>query len=162
MKFSEQWLREWVNPAVTSSQLAQQLTLVGLEVESTEPVAGSFSGVVIGEVLSTQQHPDADRLRVCQVAVGDPDALTIVCGGQNVRAGLKVPVAKINAVLGADFKIKKSKLRGVESHGMICSEGELGLPVVTEGIMELPADAPIGMDIREYLQLNDIRRISNA
>lgn len=154
MKFSEKWLRQWVNPPIETKVLCDQLTLAGLEVDSLQPVAADFSNVVVGEVLSTEQHPDADRLRVCQVNVGD-EALSIVCGGQNVRAGLKVAVAQIGAVLPGDFKIKKSKIRGVVSLGMICSADELGLDQTSEGIMELPSDAPIAADLRDYLQLND-------
>lgn len=155
MKFSEQWLREWVNPAITSDDLVSQLTLAGLEVDSALPVAPPFSNIVVGEVIEVKQHPDADRLRVCQVNVGDV-VLSIVCGAQNVRANLRVPVAKIDAVLPGDFKIKKSKLRGVDSYGMICSESELGLAETSAGIMELPQDAPIGEDIRQYLKLDDV------
>lgn len=155
MKFNEEWLREWVKPQVATEKLAEQLTLAGLEVDSLLPVAGEFTGVVIGEVLETKQHPDADRLRICQVNVGEEAPLNIVCGAANVAAGQKVPVAKINAILPGNFKIKRSKLRGVESEGMICSETELGLAESSEGIMVLSADAPIGVDIREYLSLND-------
>lgn len=154
MKFSEQWLRQWVNPPVETKVLCEQLTLAGLEVDSIEPAASEFRHVIVGEVLSTDQHPDADRLKVCQVNVGD-EALTIVCGGQNVRPGLKVAVAQIGAVLPGDFKIKKSKIRGVVSFGMLCGADELGLPKENDGIMELPFDAPVAADLRDYLQLND-------
>ena len=156
MKFSEQWLREWVNPKLTTSELAEQLTMAGLEVDSIEPVAAEFSNVMVGHVLKAEQHPDADRLKVCTVDVGESEPVQIVCGGANVRDDLKVPVAVIGAVLGENFKIKKAKLRGVESRGMICSESELGLAETSEGIMELPADAPVGQDIRDFLQLNDV------
>lgn len=155
MKFSEQWLREWVNPAFETQKLVEQLTMLGLEVDSVDPVVPPFSGVIVGEVLEAVQHPDADRLRVCKVKVGQGEILTIVCGGRNVRAQLKVPVAQVGAVLPGDFKIKKAKIRGVESSGMICSESELGLVETSDGIMELPADAPIGADFREYMHLND-------
>lgn len=155
MKFSEQWLRQWVNPSIKTQQLAEQLTLAGLEVDSVVPVASEFTDVVVGKVLQTEQHPDADRLRVCQVDVGESEPVTIVCGAANVAAGQKVPVAKINAVLPGNFKIKKSKLRGVESHGMICSETELGLAQSSAGIMVLSPDAPVGIDIRDYLELED-------
>lgn len=155
MKFSEQWLREWVDPPCNTSTLAEQLTLAGLEVDSVVPVAGDFQGVVVGHVLTISQHPDADRLRVCQVEVGANEPLQIVCGAANVAAGQKVPVALIDAVLPGNFKIKKSKLRGVESQGMICSETELGLAESSEGIYVLPSDAPVGHDIRSYLLLND-------
>jgi phenylalanyl-tRNA synthetase beta chain len=154
MKFSEQWLRQWVNPPIDTKTLCDQLTLAGLEVDSIEAAASDFSNVIVGEVLSTEQHPDADRLKICQVNIGD-EALTIVCGGQNVRPGLKVAVAQIGAVLPGDFKIKKSKIRGVVSFGMLCGEDELGLPKNIDGIMELPPEAPIAADLRDYLQLND-------
>ncbi len=155
MQISEAWLREYVNPAITTEELVAQLTMAGLEVDSVEPAGALFSGVVIGEVLSLEQHPDADKLKVCLVNVGADDPLQIVCGASNVRAGLKVPAALIGAVLPGDFKIKLSKLRGVESSGMLCSEKELGIALDSSGLMELPADAPIGSDIRDYLSLND-------
>lgn len=155
MQISEAWLRSYVNPAISTEELVEQLTMAGLEVDSVEPAAAKFSGVVIGEVMSMQQHPDADRLRVCQVAVGEAEPLQIVCGANNVRVGLKIPAALIGAVLPGDFKIKKSKLRGEESFGMLCSEKELGLAADAAGLMELAADAPVGVDIREYLSLDD-------
>ncbi|MDD2723447.1 MAG: phenylalanine--tRNA ligase subunit beta [Methylovulum sp.] len=156
MQISEAWLREYVNPPISTDELVAQLTMAGLEVDSVTPAAAQFSGVVIGEVLAMEQHPDADRLRVCQVAVGAAEPLQIVCGAANVRVGLKIPAALCGAVLPGDFKIKKSKLRGVESLGMLCSEKELGLVAEAHGLMELPADAPVGTDIRDYLQLNDM------
>lgn len=155
MQISEAWLREYVNPAITTEQLVEQLTMAGLEVDSVTPAAAVFSGVVVGEVLAMEQHPDADRLRVCQVAVGEAKPLQIVCGASNVRVGLRIPAALIGAVLPGDFKIKRSKLRGVESFGMLCSEKELGLAADANGLMELAADAPVGVDIRDYLSLND-------
>lgn len=155
MQISEAWLREYVNPAISTEQLVEQLTMAGLEVDSVTPAAAVFSGVVVGEVLAMEQHPDADRLRVCQVAVGEAEPLQIVCGASNVRVGLRIPAALIGAVLPGDFKIKKSKLRGVESYGMLCSEKELGLAADANGLMELAADAPVGVDIRDYLSLND-------
>jgi phenylalanyl-tRNA synthetase beta chain len=155
MQISEAWLREYVNPPVSTEELISQLTMAGLEVDSVEPAGALFSGVVIGEVLSIQQHPDADRLKVCMVNVGLGESLQIVCGASNVRLGLKVPAALIGAVLPGDFKIKQSKLRGVESSGMLCSEKELGIADDASGLMELLPDAPIGIDIREYLALND-------
>ncbi|GLS84763.1 phenylalanine--tRNA ligase subunit beta [Paraferrimonas haliotis] len=156
MKFSESWLREWVNPTISSEQLAEQITMAGLEVDDVEPVAGEFSGVVIGEVVECAQHPDADKLQVTKVNVGTDELLDIVCGASNCRLGLKVAVAVVGAVLPGDFKIKKAKLRGQPSHGMLCSFSELGIDVESDGIMELPTDAPLGADIREYLQLNDV------
>jgi len=155
MQISEAWLRSYVDPAVSTEELVAQLTMAGLEVDSVQPAAAEFSGVVVGEVLSMEQHPDADRLRVCQVNAGAAEPLQIVCGASNVRIGLKIPAALIGAVLPGDFKIKKSKLRGVESYGMLCSEKELGLAADANGLMELAADAPVGTDIREYLSLND-------
>lgn len=155
MQISEAWLRTYVNPALGTDELVAQLTMAGLEVDSVTPAAAVFSGVVIGEVLAMEQHPDADRLRVCKVDVGQGEPLQIVCGASNVRPGLKIPAALIGAVLPGDFKIKKSKLRGVESFGMLCSEKELGLAEDSNGLMELAKDAPVGADIRDYLTLND-------
>jgi phenylalanyl-tRNA synthetase beta chain len=151
---SEQWLREWVNPELGSEDLAHQITMAGLEVDAIEPVAGAFSGVVVAEILSAEQHPDAEKLRVCQVNAG-AETVQIVCGAPNARAGLKAPLARIGAVLPGDFAIKQARLRGVESQGMLCAEQELGLSEAAEGLMELPADAPVGADLRDYLQLND-------
>ncbi len=158
MKFSEKWLRQWVNPDITAEQLAEQLTMAGLEVESVTPCADEFSGVVVGEIIECAKHPDADKLSVCKVDIGDGALHPIVCGGDNVRVGLKIALATVGAVLPGDFKIKKSTLRGEPSHGMICSARELGIedPVATpKGIMELPGDAPLGVDVRDYLQLDD-------
>lgn len=155
MKISENWLRTWVNPQVDSDTLADQLTMLGLEIDETAPVAKPFTGVVVGEVLSVEQHPDADRLRVTTVNIGQAEPLQIVCGAPNVRAGMKVPVATIGAVLPGDFKIKKGKLRGVESQGMLCGASEIDLEDKIDGLLELPNDAPIGMDVREYLKLDD-------
>ncbi|MDO9622679.1 MAG: phenylalanine--tRNA ligase subunit beta [Pseudomonas sp.] len=154
MKFSEQWLRSWVNPQVSRDELVARLSMAGLEVDSVTPAAGTFSGVVVGEVLSTEQHPDADKLRVCQVSTG-VETFQVVCGAPNVRPGLKIPFAMIGAELPGDFKIKKAKLRGVESNGMLCSASELQISEENDGLMELPADAPVGQDIRAYLELND-------
>jgi len=154
MKFSEQWLREWVNPDVTTAELSHQLTMAGLEVDAIEPVAAEFNNVVVGEVVSLEQHPDADRLRVCQVNVGT-EILSIVCGAPNVAQGQKVPAALIGAKLPGGLKIKKSKLRGVESFGMLCSPVELGMAESSDGLMLLPADAEPGTDVRELLGLDD-------
>jgi phenylalanyl-tRNA synthetase beta chain len=140
VKFSEQWLREWVDPDLTTDELAHQITMAGLEVDAIEPVAGAFSGVVVAEIVSAEQHPDADKLRVCEVNVG-PETVQIVCGAPNARPGLKAPLATVGGVLPGDFKIKKAKLRGVESQGMLCSEQELGLSDAAEGLMELAPDA---------------------
>ncbi len=154
MKFSEQWLREWVNPDVTTAELSHQLTMAGLEVDAIEPVAAEFNNVVVGEVVSLEQHPDADRLRVCQVNIGS-EILSIVCGAPNVAQGQKVPAALIGAKLPGGLKIKKSKLRGVESFGMLCSPVELGMADSSDGLMLLPADAEPGTDVRDLLKLND-------
>lgn len=154
MKFSEKWLRSWANPQVSHDELVARLSMVGLEVDADLPVAGAFSGVVVGEVLSTEQHPDADKLRVCQVSNGS-ETFQVVCGAPNVRAGLKIPFAMIGAELPDDFKIKKAKLRGVESFGMLCSAKELQISEENAGLLELPADAPVGQDVRTYLELAD-------
>ncbi|AWX13440.1 phenylalanine--tRNA ligase subunit beta [Mergibacter septicus] len=155
MKFSQLWLREWVNPAISTEQLCEQITMLGLEVDGVENVAGTFSGVVVGEVVECQQHPDADKLRVTKVNAGGGQLLDIVCGAPNCRQGLKVACATVGAVLPGDFKIKKAKLRGQPSEGMLCSFSELGIDVEAEGIIELPLDAPVGTDLRDHLQLND-------
>ncbi|MEX2939812.1 phenylalanine--tRNA ligase subunit beta [Serratia fonticola] len=155
MKFSELWLREWVNPAISSEALSDQITMAGLEVDGVEPVAGVFNGVVVGHVVECGQHPNADKLRVTKVDVGGERLLDIVCGAPNCRAGLKVAVATVGAVLPGDFKIKAAKLRGEPSEGMLCSFSELAISDDHDGIIELPQDAPIGTDIRDYLQLND-------
>ncbi|MFV8781683.1 phenylalanine--tRNA ligase subunit beta [Microbulbifer sp. SA54] len=155
MKFSNAWLREWVNPSLTAQELADQITMAGLEVDAVEAVAGEFSGVVVGEIVGCEQHPDADKLRVCKVK-GHPDGeMQVVCGAPNARVGIKIPFATVGAVLPGDFKIKKAKLRGVESFGMLCAQTELELGDDNDGIWELPADAPTGTDLREYLQLDD-------
>lgn len=155
MKISENWLRTWVNPAIDSETLSDQLTMLGLEVDELAPVAKPFTGVVVGEVLTVEQHPDADRLRVTTVNIGSGEPLQIVCGAPNVRAGMKAPVATIGAVLPGDFKIKKGKLRGVESQGMLCGASEIDLEDKIDGLLELPDDAPVGVNIREYLKLDD-------
>lgn len=155
MKFSEQWLRSWTNPTVDRDALVAKLSMVGLEVDSVTPVAGAFHGVVVGEILSAEQHPDADKLRVCQVSNGS-ETFQVVCGAPNARAGIKIPFAMIGAELGDDFKIKKAKLRGVESFGMLCSASELKTSDDHSGLLELAADAPVGMDVREYLGLDDV------
>ena len=156
MKFSETWLREWVNPAVTTDELTHQITMAGLEVDDVIPAAGSFTGVKVGHVVECGQHPDADKLRVTKVDVGAEELLDIVCGAPNCRQGLKVAVATVGAVLPGDFKIKKAKLRGQPSHGMLCSFTELGIDVEADGIIELNTDAAIGTDIRDFLELNDV------
>jgi len=155
MKFSELWLREWVNPAISSEALSDQITMAGLEVDGVDPVSGAFNGVVVGEVVECGQHPNADKLRVTKVNVGGDRLLDIVCGAPNCRQGLKVAVATVGAVLPGDFKIKAAKLRGEPSEGMLCSFSELGISEDHDGIIELPLDAPVGTDIREFLKLDD-------
>lgn len=154
MKFSEQWLRGWVNPQVSRDELVARLSMAGLEVDSVTPAAGQFSGIVVGEILTTEQHPDADKLRVCQVSNG-AETFQVVCGAPNARPGIKIPFAMIGAELPGDFKIKKAKLRGVESFGMLCSAAELQISEENDGLLELAADAPVGEDIRKYLNLDD-------
>ncbi|HSH98474.1 MAG: phenylalanine--tRNA ligase subunit beta [Methylophilaceae bacterium] len=154
MQFSEQWLRQFVNPAMNSDVLGHALTMAGLEVEEQKSVAAVFAGVVIGQILSAEKHPDADRLQICRVDVGSGEPLQIVCGASNARAGLKAPCALVGAALPG-FNIKQAKVRGVESFGMMCSSKELGLAEESTGLLELPADAPVGMDIRQFLALDD-------
>jgi phenylalanyl-tRNA synthetase beta chain len=156
MKFSEKWLREWVNPSISTDELSEQLSMAGLEVDGVEAVAGDFSGVVVGEIVECGQHPDADKLQVTKINVGEDELLDIVCGAPNCRQGLKVAVAKVGAVLPGNFKIKKAKLRGQPSFGMLCSFYEFVICDDHDGILELSLDAPIGQDIREYLQLDDV------
>jgi len=154
MKISTNWLREWISVDAATEQLAERLTMAGLEVESIIPAAPAFDGVVIAEITHCEQHPDADRLTVCQVSTGT-DSWQIVCGAPNARVGMKAPLATLGATLPGDFKIRRSKLRGVESHGMLCSAKELGLSDDASGLLELPATAPVGADLREWLQLDD-------
>ncbi len=154
MKFSEQWLREWVNPAIDTDALVAQITMAGLEVDGVEAAASQFSGVVVAEILQAEPHPNADKLQVCTVSAG-ADRFQVVCGAPNARAGIKVPFAQVGAVLPGDFKIKKAKLRQVESFGMLCSASELGVSEDNDGLLELAADAPLGQDIRQYFGLDD-------
>ena len=160
MQFPESWLREFCNPAISTEELASTLTMAGLEVEDSTPAAPPFTGIVIGEIKDAVQHPNADRLRVCQVDVGQGALLNIVCGAPNARVGIKIPCATVGAVLppgedGKPFNIKLGKLRGVESQGMLCSARELKLSEDHGGLLELPADAPLGQNIRSYLNLDD-------
>ena len=160
MQFPESWLREFCNPSLTTQELADTLTMAGLEVEELQPVAPPFTGIVVGEIKEAVQHPDADRLRICQVDVGQGALLNIVCGAPNARVGIKLPCATVGAELppgedGKPFKIKVGKLRGVESQGMLCSAKELKIADDNGGLLELPADAPLGQNIREYLNLDD-------
>ncbi|VAX03172.1 Phenylalanyl-tRNA synthetase beta chain, partial [hydrothermal vent metagenome] len=155
MKFSEHWLREWVDPKMSTEELSVVMTMAGLEVEGIEPVAGEFNNTVVGQVKNIAPHPDANKLQVCQVNVGESECLQIVCGAPNVAVDMRVPVAKVGATLPGGMKIKKAKLRGVESFGMLCSSKELGMGEGVDGLMVLPVDAPIGKDLREYFWLDD-------
>lgn len=164
MQFPESWLREFCNPPMTTAQLAETLTMGGLEVEEQSPVAPPFTGIVVGQIMAAEQHPNADRLRVCQVNVGQAELLNIVCGAPNARVGIKVPCALVGAALppvegegkdGKPFMIKLGKLRGVESQGMLCSANELKLNDSKDGLLELADDAIIGQDIRAHLKLDD-------
>lgn len=154
MQVNEQWLREWVNPPVDAKKMGNQLTMAGLEVDAMQAVAGEFSQVVVGEVIELTPHPDAQKLRVTRVNIG-ASVLQIVCGAANVAVGLRVPVALVGAQLPGGLTIKEAKLRGVESFGMLCSAAELGIVEQADGLLELPADAPIGQSIRDYLKLDD-------
>ena len=154
MKISESWVREWVSPDISTDQLAAQLTMAGLEVDAIEPVAGQFDSVVVGEIMEVSPHPQADRLKVCQVNDGIENR-QIVCGAPNALVGMRVPLARVGAQLPGNFKIKRAKLRGVESQGMLCARNELGVEGDSSGLWELPGDAPVGQSIREYLRLDD-------
>ncbi len=156
MKFSERWLREWVDPGIDTAALAERLTMAGLEVDAVTPVAPPFDGVVVGHVLEVAAHPEADRLRVCRVDTGDGEPLTIVCGAANVAAGMRAPTARVGATLPDGMKIRRAKLRGIESSGMLCSAKELGLGEGGEGLMTLPEDSPAGADLRALLGLDDV------
>lgn len=155
MRLSEAWLRQYVNPAVDTAGLVHQLTMAGLEVDGAEPAAADFSGVVVARIVEAAPHPEADRLQICRVEAGRGELLQIVCGAPNARAGLVAPLATEGAVLPGPLKIKRSRLRGVESFGMLCSAKELGIDENASGLLELPVDAPVGADVRDYLQLDD-------
>ncbi|MDX2457022.1 MAG: phenylalanine--tRNA ligase subunit beta [Gammaproteobacteria bacterium] len=155
MKFSEKWLREWVDPPVSTDVLVEQLTMAGLEVDSVEPAGAGLEGLLVGEVVSVDKHPDADKLKVCSVLAGQDRHLQIVCGAPNVSVGGKYPLAPVGVRLPGDIKIKKSKLRGVESQGMLCSAQELGLSEDHDGLMVLPADARAGQQLQDLLGLDD-------
>src|SRR5574343_195818 len=160
MQFPESWLREFCNPPLNTQQLAELLTMSGMEVEELRPVAPPFHGIVVAEILEAEQHPNADKLRVCKVNAGGTELLQIVCGAPNARVGIKVPLATVGAELppgedGKAFKIGVGKLRGVESFGMLCSARELKLSEDHGGLLELAADAPIGQDVRQALNLDD-------
>ncbi|HNK20274.1 MAG TPA: phenylalanine--tRNA ligase subunit beta, partial [Piscinibacter sp.] len=155
MQFSEQWLRTFVDPQLDSAGLGHLLTMAGLEVEEAEPAAPAFRGVVVARIVEAEKHPNADKLKLCKVDAGTGELLQIVCGAPNAAAGMKVPCAVVGAVLPGEFEIKKAKLRGVESFGMLCSARELGFSEDHSGLYALPEDAPVGTDIRAYLGLDD-------
>ena len=155
MQFSEQWLRTFVDPQLNSTELGHLLTMAGLEVEEAEPAAPAFKGVVVARIVEAEKHPNADKLKLCKVDAGTGEVLQIVCGAPNAAAGMKVPCAVVGAVLPGEFEIKKAKLRGVESFGMLCSARELGLSEDHGGLYALPEDAPVGTDVRDYLGLDD-------
>ncbi len=155
MKFSEAWLREFVNPAIDTAALAQQLTMAGLEVGAIEAAAGELDGVVVAEVEEVAPHPDADKLKVCKVNDGGSETLDIVCGAPNVAAGMLVPFARVGAVLPGDLVVRKTKIRGVESSGMLCSQRELGLGDDHSGLWSLPPDTEVGSAISRLLELPD-------
>lgn len=156
MKFSFSWLKEWVEITHSAEDLAHILTMGGMEIESLTPAAPPFSGVVVGKIIEAVQHPNADRLRVCTVDIGQSEPLQIVCGAPNARVGIVVPCAQVGAVLPGDFKIGKAKMRGVESFGMLCSGKELGVSVEAEGLWELPLNLTIGKDVRDVMSLDDV------
>ena len=154
MQFPESWLREFCNPPLSTQQLADLLTMSGMEVEELRPVAPPFTGVVVARIVSAEPHPQADRLRVCQVDAGGAELLQIVCGAPNARVGIRVPLATVGAELpagedGKPFKIGVGKLRGVESHGMLCSAKELRIADEHGGLLELADDAPVGVSVRD-------------
>ena len=154
MQFPESWLRALVNPPLSTAELCHLLTMAGLEVEECRPASAEFSNVVVARILSAEKHPDADKLKLCSVDTGEHGVLQIVCGAPNAAAGLVVPCALVGAKLPG-IEIRKAKVRGVESHGMLCSARELGLSEDHGGLLTLPADAPIGQNVREYLKLDD-------
>jgi phenylalanyl-tRNA synthetase beta chain len=155
MQFNVGWLKKWVAIDLDAGSLADKLTASGLEVDDIRPVAGEFSDVVVAEIEDCQPHPNADKLSLCTVNDGSAERLQIVCGAPNARPGIRVPLARVGAKIGPEFKIKRARLRGVESFGMLCSAKELGLADDHSGLMELPGDAPIGTGLRDYLSLDD-------
>ena len=155
MQFNVEWLKKWVAVDLQAEALAERLTASGLEVDDLRPVAGEFSDVVIAEIEDSQPHPNADKLSLCTVNDGTKERLQIVCGAPNARAGIRVPLARVGAKIGPDFKIKRARLRGVDSFGMLCSAKELGLSDDHSGLMELPGDAPLGTGLQDYLSLDD-------
>ena len=155
MRVSENWLREWVDPPVNTQQLTDTLTMAGLEVDYVEPAAVKFSGVVVAKVAGVKDHPDAEKLHICSVDEGSGEMRTIICGANNVREGFVVAFAQVGAVLAGNFKIEAKSIRGVDSYGMLCSVAELGLAETSEGILELPENFMLGLDVFECLELND-------
>src|SRR5690606_10926325 len=154
MKFSENWLRQHVDIAADTAALEHRLTMIGLEVEGIERIGEALDGVVVARIVGCERHPDAERLQVCRVGVGGAGPLQIVCGAPNARAGLVAPLATVGARVGG-IEIKAAKLRGVDSNGMLCSAKELGLDADASGLLELPADAPVGAPLADYLGLPD-------
>ena len=155
MKIAESWLRDWVDPDLTTEELAHQLTMLGHEVDSLQIEGDGIEDVVIAEVVECGKHPDADKLRICKVSDGGAELTDIVCGAPNVRVGLKTPLAKPGVKLPNGMKLRKAKIRGVVSNGMLCSAVELGLGDESDGIMELPGDAPVGGSLVDFLDLPD-------
>ena len=155
MNISTRWIREWANPDVSDSELSEKLTMAGLEVDRIAPVAPAFEGLVVGHVVNCEKHPNADKLSLCEIDIGEASNLQIICGAPNVRKDLKVVVATVGSVLPSSLKIKRAKLRGVESNGMLCSESEIGLSESHEGIIELDESSILGENIRSVLDLDD-------
>ena len=155
MRISLSWLKKWVDIDLSADELAGRLTASGLEVDTVNPVAADFTDVVVARIDACHPHPDADKLQVCTIDSGEAETAQVVCGAPNARPGIRIPLARVGARIGADFEIKKARLRGVESFGMACSARELGLSDDHSGLMELPADAPLGLDLRDYLELDD-------
>ena len=155
MNISTSWLREWISPDVSDIELSEKLTMAGLEVDRIAPVAPPFEGLVVGHVVNCGKHPNADKLSLCEVDIGSGSNLEIICGAPNVRKDLKVAVATVGSVLPNKMKIKRTKLRGVESNGMLCSESEIGISDSHEGIIELDSKAKIGDNVRNVLNLDD-------
>ena len=155
MKVPMSWLSEWVKLPWGAAELGARLTMAGFELDAIEPAAPPFTGVVVAQILDAARHPQADKLQVCQVSTGSGAPLQIVCGAPNARAGLRTALAMVGAELPGGLKIGAAALRGVESRGMLCSAKELGLTDGSAGIIELPDDAPLGVSLRDYLQLDD-------
>src|ERR1700760_4139869 len=155
MKVPYSWLADWVDIPWGAAGLGSRLTMAGFELDGLEPAAPEFSGVIVAEIISAERHPQADKLQVCRVSTGSGEPVQIVCGAANARAGLKSALAVVGAKLPGELNIKAAKLRGVESQGLLASAKELGLADTSAGILELPADAPVGTPLRDYLALDD-------